>query len=195
MSIEFPERFNMADYFLYHNLEEGRENKTCLYFNDQTFTFGEAARMSNRIGNALRMLGVRMEDRLLMVLPDCPEFVWAWFGAARIGAVITMVNPLLPAEDYRYYLKYTRARAAIVHESFLKPFAEAAANAEYLRSVLVVQNEEALDALEKDHEFLLRGDVFTKDVISTWLEYKRERELNAVRLRPVPYEFYLYYDI
>ena len=55
--------------------------------------------------------------------------------------------------------------------------------------------EEALGALEKDHEFLLRGDVFTKDVISTWLEYKKDRELNQVRLRPVPYEFYLYYDI
>jgi len=55
--------------------------------------------------------------------------------------------------------------------------------------------EEALVALEKDHEFLLRGDVFTKDVISTWLEYKRDKELNQVRLRPVPYEFFLYYDI
>lgn len=54
--------------------------------------------------------------------------------------------------------------------------------------------EEALDALEKDHEFLLRGDVFTKDVIATWLEYKREREINAMRQRPVPYEFFLYFD-
>ena len=145
MPIQFPERFNMADYFLYHNLEEGRENKVCLYFNDQTFTYGEAARMSNRAGNALREAGVDIEDRVLMVLPDCPEFVWTWFGAARIGAVITMVNPLLPTEDYRYYLEYTRARGAIVHESFLKPFAEAAQGANYLRSVLVVRNETAVD--------------------------------------------------
>ena len=62
-----------------------------------------------------------------MVLPDCPEFVWTWFGAARIGAVITMVNPLLPAADYEYYLDYTRARVAVVHQSLLKTFAEAAA--------------------------------------------------------------------
>jgi benzoate-CoA ligase len=145
MSIEFPEHFNMADYFLYHNLEEGREDKVCLYFKDQTYTYGEAARMSNRVGNALRDAGVGMEDRVLIVLPDCPEFVWAWFGAARIGAVITMVNPLLPAADYRYYLEYTRARAAIVHESFIKPFAEAAQDANYLRAVLVVRNEDAVD--------------------------------------------------
>ena len=145
MTIQFPERFNMADYFLYHNLEEGRENKDCLYFNDQTFTYGEAARMSNRTGNALRHAGVRTEDRVLIVLPDCPEFVWTWFGAARIGAVITMVNPLLPADDYRYYLEYTRARSAVVHESFLKPFAEAASDSTYLRSVFVVRNEMAVD--------------------------------------------------
>jgi glutamine synthetase len=54
--------------------------------------------------------------------------------------------------------------------------------------------DEALGNLEKDYEFLLRGDVFTRDIIKTWLEYKREREVDAVRLRPVPYEFFLYYD-
>jgi glutamine synthetase len=55
--------------------------------------------------------------------------------------------------------------------------------------------EEVLDALEGDHEFLLEGGVFTPDVIETWLEYKRKHELDAVRLRPHPYEFFLYYDI
>jgi glutamine synthetase len=55
--------------------------------------------------------------------------------------------------------------------------------------------EDALAALEADHEFLLEGDVFTQDVIDTWLAYKREREVDAVRLRPHPWEFHLYYDI
>src|SRR4030088_650684 len=144
MSIDFPAQFNMADYFLYHNLEEGRENKVCLYFKDQTYTYGETARLSNRAGNALREAGVQMEDRVLIVLPDCPEFVWAWFGAARIGAVITMVNPLLPADDYRYYLEYTRARAAIVHESLITTFAEAAQDSDHLRAVLVVRNDDSV---------------------------------------------------
>ncbi len=54
---------------------------------------------------------------------------------------------------------------------------------------------EVLDALQKDHEWLLQGDVFTLDVVETWLTYKRERELAAVNLRPVPYEFYLYFDL
>lgn len=53
----------------------------------------------------------------------------------------------------------------------------------------------ALDALESDHDFLLRGDVFTQDVVDTWIGYKRENEVDALRLRPHPYEFCLYYDI
>ncbi len=55
--------------------------------------------------------------------------------------------------------------------------------------------DEALDTLERDHEFLLKGDVFTRDLLKTWIDIKREKEVDAIRLRPVPYEFYLYYDV
>ena len=55
--------------------------------------------------------------------------------------------------------------------------------------------EKALDALEADHEFLLKGDVFTRDVIETWINYKRKNEVDAMRLRPHPHEFALYFDI
>jgi glutamine synthetase len=54
--------------------------------------------------------------------------------------------------------------------------------------------EASLGALEKDHEFLIKGNVFTQDVIETWLDYKRTKECDPVRLRPHPYEFALYYD-
>lgn len=53
----------------------------------------------------------------------------------------------------------------------------------------------ALEALEKDHDYLLKGDVFTKDVIDAWIEYKSKNEVDPIRLRPHPYEFMLYYDI
>jgi glutamine synthetase len=53
---------------------------------------------------------------------------------------------------------------------------------------------EALNALAADHKFLLVGDVFTQDVIDTWIDYKITREVDPIRLRPHPYEFYLYYD-
>ena len=54
--------------------------------------------------------------------------------------------------------------------------------------------EQAMDALENDHEFLFKGDVFTPDVVDMWLEYKRDKEVDQMRLRPHPYEFHLYYD-
>ncbi|HUQ32290.1 MAG TPA: benzoate-CoA ligase family protein [Pyrinomonadaceae bacterium] len=171
--MEFPERFNMADYFLYHNVEEGRENKTCLYFRDETYNYGEAVRMSNRAGNALRDVGLEMEDRVLIVLPDCPEFVWTWFGASRIGAVITMVNPLLPAEDYRYYLDYTRARVAVIHESLLNNFEEAAKGASYLRNTLVVGREcgrflSFTDSVNSQRDECAPADTH-RDDIAIWL--------------------------
>jgi glutamine synthetase len=53
---------------------------------------------------------------------------------------------------------------------------------------------DSLTALEKDHEFMLKGDVFTPDVIDTWLSMKRSKDVAAVNLRPHPYEFFLYYD-
>ena len=52
-----------------------------------------------------------------------------------------------------------------------------------------------LDNLEKDHDFLLKGDVFTKDFIETWIDYKRKNEVDAIRLRPHPWEFALYFDV
>ena len=54
---------------------------------------------------------------------------------------------------------------------------------------------EALDCLEEDHQFLLKGDVFTQDVVDRWISYKREKEIDALRLRPHPFEFHLYYDV
>jgi glutamine synthetase len=53
---------------------------------------------------------------------------------------------------------------------------------------------EVLDALEADHEFLLKGDVFTSDVLEEYIKYKRTYEVDAIRLRPTPHEFVLYFD-
>jgi glutamine synthetase len=55
--------------------------------------------------------------------------------------------------------------------------------------------DEALKCLKEDHEFLTKGDVFTQDVFDMWIEYKTAAEVDAVRLRPHPHEFFLYFDI
>ena len=64
-----------------------------------------------------------------------------------------------------------------------------------LDTAAALQIKDAIDLLEKDHDFLLKGDVFTPDLIETWIDYKRKNEVDPIRLRPHPYEFALYYDI
>ena len=108
MAITFPERFNIASYFLDDRIEEGFGNKIAVYCGSKQYTYREVQQMANEVGNVLLRLGVEMEDRVLIVLPDSIEFVATWFGVAKIGAVITMVNTILPAADYEYYLDYTR---------------------------------------------------------------------------------------
>ena len=55
--------------------------------------------------------------------------------------------------------------------------------------------KESIDALENDHKFLLAGEVFTEDFIQTWIDYKRTKEIDPVRLRPHPWEYHLYFDV
>jgi len=138
MATPFPERFNMATYFLDDRIEEGFGNKIAVYCGSKQYTYREVQQMANEVGNALLRLGVEMEDRVLIVLPDSIEFVATWFGVAKIGAVITMVNTILPAADYEYYLDYTRAKVAVVDASVMERFTPAASTSPYLKTTVVV---------------------------------------------------------
>ena len=102
MTISFPEQFNMATYYLDDRIKEGLGDKLAVYCEDQKYTYADVQGMANRVGNVLLGLGVEMEDRVLIVLPDSVEFVATWFAIAKIGAVIAMVNTILPAADYEY---------------------------------------------------------------------------------------------
>ena len=83
----------------------------------RAFTYGEIAEQVNRAGNGLRGLGVQEEQRVLLLLPDGPEFAAAYFGAMKIGAVAVPTSTALRAADYEYFLEESRAKAVIVHPS------------------------------------------------------------------------------
>jgi len=138
MAITFPEQFNIATYFLDARIEEGLGNRVAVYCGDKQYTYAEVQRMANRVGNALLRLGIEMEDRVLIVLPDSIEFVATWLGIAKIGAVITMVNTILPMADYEYYLEYTRAKVAVVDASVMERFAPAASTSPFLKHTIAV---------------------------------------------------------
>lgn len=138
MPLEIPESLNMADWFLFARLREGLGDKTAILCGDERLTYKNVADLAARFGNVLRDLGVEPEQRVIVALPDIPEFAGAFFGTLAIGGVVVMVNSQLKPDEIAYFYEYTRAKVAVVHKDSLAAFGEAAKNARHLRRLLVV---------------------------------------------------------
>jgi benzoate-CoA ligase family protein len=109
----FPEEFNLADYFLFDRLREGKGTRVAVRFGARAWTYEDVADRTMRLAAALQAAGVRQEERVLVVLPDVPPFVWSIMATLKAGAVLTMGNPDAPAEDLAYLVEYTRASAIV----------------------------------------------------------------------------------
>eukprot|EP00741_Cyanophora_paradoxa_P009052 tig00001467_g8765.t1 len=129
----FPDSFNMADYFVFANIAAGRGSKTALLFEGQAITYDEVAARVTQVAERLLASGLLPEQRVLLCMRDCPEFVYAWFGALKAGAVVTQINPMLPAADYSYYLGYVKPQFAFIDETSLEAFQAARAQARHCR--------------------------------------------------------------
>jgi acyl-coenzyme A synthetase/AMP-(fatty) acid ligase len=135
--LKLPDRYNLVDHFVDRHIREGRGNKVAIVHGDQRTTYGEIAEQINRVGNGLLALGLQEEQRVLLVLPDTPEFAAAYFGAIKVGAVAVPTSTALRATDYTYFLQESRARIAIVHSTLLGEFAPALAEQRYCTNVVV----------------------------------------------------------
>jgi len=93
-----PDQFNIADYFLDARVREGKGDRTALLTDHGMLTYRDVQAQANRFGHLLRWAGVEPEQRVLIALPDGPEFVAALFGTLKVGAVVVMVNPQLAVE-------------------------------------------------------------------------------------------------
>src|SRR6266849_4499130 len=123
---EFPNpenslKFNIAGHFL-DAPAALHPKRIAIVGEPREVSYGELAALANRAGNALRAQGVSRGDRVLIVLPDSAEFVAAFFGAAKIGAVAVPVNPFARSSDYIHYLENSQPRAAIIHSNALAEF-------------------------------------------------------------------------
>src|SRR5258708_15772813 len=118
---EIPEKFNVASHFLDAPAEQ-HPQCVAIVGEPREVSYGELATLANRAGNALRAQGVSRGDRVLIVLPDSAEFMAAFFGAAKIGAVAVPVNPFARSSDYIHYLENSEPRAAIIHSNALPQF-------------------------------------------------------------------------
>ena len=109
----FPDDFNLAVHLLFDRLAEGLGDKAAVLFGERRYTYADVAERARALASYLAGAGVGREQRVLIVLPDTPAFVWAFFATLRAGAVVAMGNPEAPAADLAYLVEYTRAAAVI----------------------------------------------------------------------------------
>ncbi|MGO4881825.1 MAG: benzoate-CoA ligase family protein [Bryobacteraceae bacterium] len=104
------EQFNLASYFVDRHIREGRGGRLAIVCEGARYTYADIAAQVNQAGNALRRAGVERGDRVLIVLPDSPEFVAAFFGAMKIGAVAVPASTSLRPADYAYLAQESQAK-------------------------------------------------------------------------------------
>jgi benzoate-CoA ligase family protein len=134
---EIPDRYNLVDHFVDCHVREGRGDKVAIISGERQVTYSEIAELVNRVGNGLLNLGIQEEQRVLLVLPDSPEFAAAYFGAMKIGAVAVPTNTAVRAGDYAYFLEDSRARIAFVHSTLLPEFQAGLSGQRYCKSIIV----------------------------------------------------------
>ncbi len=121
-TVQVPDVFNIASEFLDKNVSEGRGDRAAVSSGEATYTYRQIQEMANRVGNALRTLGVEIENRILMIVLDSPEFVATFFGAMKIGAIPIPTNTLMKAPDYEYFLQDSRAKILVISAPLLSEF-------------------------------------------------------------------------
>jgi benzoate-CoA ligase family protein len=173
--ILLPDEFNAASYFIDRHMNEGRADKIAIECGDIQVSYRQLSERVNQLGNGLKGLGVRIEERVLLLLLDTPEFAASFFGAIKIGAVPVPVNTLLKPVDYKYLLNNSRARVAIVSDSLLS-LLEAIPRHElrYLDTIVVAGGEPPTGTVSfedwtRSSSSELRAAPTSKDDAAFWL--------------------------
>ncbi|BCU80588.1 acetyl-CoA synthetase [Polycladomyces abyssicola] len=130
--------YNAATRFIDENVEQGRGDKTAIYFEDRQVSYKELQEMTNKTGNGLKSLGVDLENRILLLCHDSPEFIASFFGAIKIGAVPVPVNTMLHPTDYEYFLNNSRSKVCIAHEDLWEKIKHLRKRFHYLQHVVVI---------------------------------------------------------
>lgn len=133
-----PDVFNQAAFLVDRHLDEGRADKIAIYTEGRQITYAKLASQVNRTGNALKALGVEMENRVMILMPDRPEFLYTYLGAMKIGAVPIPVNTLASSKDYQYFLNDSRAKVLVIAQDLLPKVQAIGDSLPYLRHTIVV---------------------------------------------------------
>ena len=128
----------MAAHLVDRHVEAGNGARTAIRYQGDTWSYGRLLDQVNRTANALTDLGLQMEQRCLLLLPDCPEFHASFLGAMKMGAVPVPANRLAPAKDFLYYLNDSRASVAIVNREVWDRLDQIKGELSYLRHFVMV---------------------------------------------------------
>jgi benzoate-CoA ligase family protein len=172
--IALPETLNVATCFVDHNVLEGRGGKIAIECGEERVSYQQLLERTNRVGRALLQLGVRPEERVLLLLPDTPEFLYCFFGVIKIGAVAVPTNTFLKPHEYEYLLHDSRARVALVSETLLPQLrAIPREGLGHLREMVVVgepnRNHPCLRELMAAASPELEAEPTSKDDAAFWL--------------------------
>ena len=131
--IRYPDVFNVAVPFIDRHLDEVRGGKAAIVFDDtgETVSYGQLAERVNRCGNLLRSLAWESEGRVLMVVKDCPEFFYVFWGAIKAGLVPVPLNTLLRADDYRHIIEDSKCAGLVYSPEYRGEVARALAGADH----------------------------------------------------------------
>ena len=171
--MDIPRDFNAACWFVDRHVTEGRANRLAIRYDGRSISYGDVLAGTNRCGNALRRLGVGMEQRVVLLLPDCPEFVYAFWGALKIGAVPVPTNTLLTPRDYEYILNDSRAAVAIAAEELAPAIEAIRPRLRFLHELIVTgrpgPGQVGLAELVGAESEELDAATTTKDDVAFWL--------------------------
>ena len=169
-TIRFSPIFNVAVPFIDRHLEGSRAGKVAIRTVDGDVTYEELARRVNRCGNLLRSLGTAAGDRMLMVVKDCPEFFYLFWGAIKAGIVPVPLNTLLRAADYQFVVEDSGCAALVYSPEFASEVEPALAGASRRPAInLMTEGEGSLTSLMKDAEITLGAVPTSSDDDCFWL--------------------------
>ncbi|MGH2490884.1 MAG: AMP-binding protein, partial [Candidatus Limnocylindria bacterium] len=166
------EPFNLSAVLLDAHLAAGHGDRPALRYEGATYTYRDVSRLVARAGAALRSLGVDMEDRVALLLPDSPEFVAAFLGAIRIGAVPVTLSTYLTSEEYAELLADCRARVLVAHGGVMPRVTPIRRGLRHLRHVVIAGGDHGddigFDALTRSQPDSLTPEATTADDMAFW---------------------------
>jgi benzoate-CoA ligase family protein len=131
-----PEQLNLVEVFL-HAQARRHPERVAILFGEQRLTYAQLADATNRACAVFKSLGLELEQRVLLMLPDVPQFASAWFGTVQAGGAVSAVNPGLKPDEVTYYLNYTRAKIVVTDAETAATIESVRAQCPHVKHVLI----------------------------------------------------------